>query len=459
MATFAVPYIIASEVAKYWVSEFDTEQLLLGRKNFYERAGDWLFVAESSPIWTDDPFGKMCSAVKTHVYPYLKLTCCGSWLFIDDNHLEVGNDANNKPLRDVEYIKNNPDSVYLRCPNCKGQVFERDHYPMLQNVIYAQNPDQIINDTQPDFAYVEEIVIHWNKLLNPGYRFNQCLADFFHATNQLDGGIALRTYQRETMGRFMRRGEVGDDLPTSAGLDKTKPYTIYTPTKYPRDIKFLIAGHDTHKDRITAVVRGFTGQNTDTYLVAYEEIEHDILADKKIAFEQVRDRIYAREYITESGRKLPILRGVIDAADGNTSGLAKFIADRITYNGHKILKTFRGSAQRNPTLIEWHDKSKCYFGHTESLSKIVWQLVNQNNWFLPTDTPQSYLTQLMGENSDGKKISDNNHVRSCENYIQSQAHLIEAYNPGGKWVEEIARIKQPANEEENGLVDLVTSLM
>lgn len=458
IASFSVPFIIASEVAKYVDTVHDTEQLLLGRKNFYEKIGEWLFMAESSPMWTDDTFGKMCDAVKLHVYPHVKLTCCGGWLFMDDKHLEVDVDSEGNPIRDVDYIKNNPDCVYLRCPYCNDKVYEKDHYSMLQNVIYAENPGQIINDQQPEYND-EEIVIHWNKLLNAGYTFNACLAQFFYSASQLDGNKALYTYQRESMGRFIKRGEIGDDVPFTADLQKFKPYTIYTPSKLPKEIKFLIAGHDVHKDRITSVVRGFTGNSTDTYLINYEEVEHDILEDKQIAFERIRDRIYTREYLSESDKPIPIIRGIIDIADGNTVDLSKFISDRITVNGHKVLKPYRGSTQRNPMLIEWHDKSKCFFGDTVSLSRIVAQLIHSNNWYLPTDTPEIYLKQLMGENEEGKKISDNNHVRSCENYIQAMAYLLQAYNPSGKWNDELMKISAPAESGASKLADLLSDLM
>ena len=457
IASFSVPYIIGSEIAKYVSSEYDLIQLLLGRKNYYERTGDWLFMGESSPRYEDDEFGKLCKSIKTHVYPMVKLICCGGRLYLDDKHLEVGLDENNEPIKDIDYIKEKRDSVFLRCPYCKSKVYDTDHYKMLQDVIYAETPDQIINDEQPEFD-VTEIVIHWNKLLNPGYKFNNCLADFFHASKQLDGNKALHTYQTESMGRFIKRGEVGEDFINVVGLQKYRPYTIYTPCSLPDEIKFLIIGHDVHKDRITTVVRGFTGVNTDTYLVLYEEVKIDILADKSLSFKSVRDQIYLREYVNSNG-KIPILRGIMDVADGNTVEVARFICNRITYNGHKILKQYRGSTRRNPYLVEWADKSMCYFGDTPALSRIVAQLIESNNWFLPTDTPDDYYKQLMGEDSQGKKISDNNHVRSCENYIQAMANIVQAYNPTGKWVDELSEITKEATSKHDELVSLINTLM
>lgn len=453
IASFAVPVIIASEVSKYFSSTHDIQQLLEGRKNYFEKTNDWLMLFESSPMWSDDPFGKMTKAISLHVYPHVKLSCCGGWIFMEDKHLEVEDES-----RDIEFIKNNPNSVYLRCPYCKAKVSHKEHYKLLQNVIFADKPESIIDNQQPDYSN-SEIVIHLNKLLNFGYTFNKCIAAFFHAKSQLDGGVSLNTYKRESNGQFIERGEIGDDKPTiSINLNKYKNYTIYTPVKFPNEIKFAIVGHDMHKDRVTTVVRGFSGVNTDSFLLDYQEIEHSILENPQIIFEKVRDRIYQKKYIREDGTEIPILRGIMDSADGNTSEIVKYICDRITVSGHKILYKYRGSTQRNPNLIEWHEKSRCYFGDTPSLSKIIGQLIENNNWFLPSDTPERYLTELMGENIEGKKISSNNHTRSCENYIQSQAYLLQCYNPSGKWNEELARLNQAQNDSMNDLVSMINNL-
>jgi phage terminase large subunit GpA-like protein len=249
IASFAVPYVIASELSKYPNTKTDIGLLLEGRKNFYEESGKWLIVMESSPKFDDDTFGKICSSAQVQLYPHVKLPC-GHWCYMEDRKIEglKGNDG--ETIQNPELIKSNVNNAWLVCPQCQHVTYESEHASLLRGqVIWACSPMDIINDVQPDYNF-ENIAVNMNKFLNSGYHFNDCLSEFFKCKNALDGGISLRTWQNESMGRATKRiEETAIKQSQSTYKPRKLPYTIYNSdtkeNKIPLPAKFLLLGADT----------------------------------------------------------------------------------------------------------------------------------------------------------------------------------------------------------------------
>lgn len=448
IASFSLPYIIASELAKYPTTKIDIGQLLEGRKNFFEESGNWLIVMESSPKFDDDAFGKIVSSAQVQLYPHVKLSC-GHWCFMEDRKTEGLKDENGDTIQSPELIKSNVNNAWLVCPQCQHKTFEAEHAALLRgDVIWARSPADIISDMQPGYDY-ENICVNMNKYLNSGYHFNDCLSEFFKHKNVLDGGISLRTWYNESMGRPQKRidDQSIKDSQTSY-TPKKLPYTIYSSdpkeNKIPLPGKFLLFGGDTQDRSIFFTVRAFTGKNTDTYLVDAGEVQFDFLNETKEEIcQRFQDRTYNKEYFREDGERLYILGGMLDVG-GHRQELASFICAK-TPN----LSRYKGSSKGELAPFIEKGPSGIWFGNITSLSLQINYLMYNTNFYVPSDisTFSDYLTQLTGETfiqienkygatTQKRIVKQNNHCRSAENYMQLIAYHLQAFNPGS---EKIAR--------------------
>lgn len=441
IASFSVPYLIGSEISKYPHTKIDIGQLLEGRKNFYEESGKWLMVLESSPKFDDDTFGLMCSSAQVQLYPHVKLLC-GHWCFMEDRKIEGVADANGETIQSPELIKSNVNNAWLVCPQCQHKTYENEHASLLRGqIIWACSPADIIEDMQPDYDF-ENICVNMNKFLNSGYHFNDCLSQFFKCKNSLDGGISLRTWQNESMGRATKRIDEDSINQSQTNYNPKKlPYTIFNSNphenKIPLPAKFLLFGADTQDRSIYFVIRAFTGVGTDTYLVDTGEIQFDALSEpKEVVLQRFQDRTYNKEYYRADGQQLHILGGMVDVG-GHRQDLASYLCAN-TPN----LYRYKGSSKGESAPFVEKGPSGIYFGNITSLSLQVNYLMYNTNFYVPSDinTFTEYLTQLAGEtfiqienkygaSTQKRIVKANNHCRSAENYLQAIAHLLDAFNP------------------------------
>lgn len=442
IASFSMPFIISSECSKYPDNVVDVKQLLYGRKNYYEKTGDYLVIMESSPRDKNDAFGRMMKESQIHLYPFVKAPC-GHRIFMEDKIIRGICDEKGKTVQDPERIKSDVNNAWLECPVCGMKIYEVDHIKLLKgSVVWAPSADVIESDDQPSFE-VEDATVHMNKLLNEGYKFVDCLSDYFSAKNKLDGGVALRTYQNETMGRAT---SLTDDQATDERkfVPMSLPYTIYTSNnRFPLPIKFAMFGADTQDRCFYYVIRGFTGIDTDTYLLDADTIEYDLMKQSKDdIYKYFRQKTFDKILLREDDYRIPLIGGCIDHG-GHRAELVNYITARIPR-----LHRYKGSSKKDAPLLERGD-SGIYFGNTEALSLQVHNLMYNCNFYLPCDVVEEitedstneYLTQLQGEywkkfNVTGTEVirfkqEVNNHYRSAENYCQAACSplLYDVFNP------------------------------
>lgn len=442
IASFSMPFIIASEISKYPENAVDVKQLLYGRKNFYEKTGDFLFIGESSPKDKNDTFGKMIQESEIHLYPFVKAQC-GHRLFMEDKIIHGICDSKGKTIQDPDIIKSDVNNAWLVCPQCGSKIYEKDHIKMLKgSVIWARSAEEIEGDDQQCFE-VEDATVFMNKLLSEGYRFVDCLADYFSAKNKPDGGIALRTYQNETMGRAT---SLVDEQTTDQRkfVPVSLPYTIYTSSnRFPLPVKFAMFGADTQDRCFYYVIRGFTGADTDSYLLDADTIEYDLMKQTKDdIYKYFRQKTFEKVLLREDDYRIPLIGGCIDHG-GHRAELVNYITARIPR-----LHRYKGSSKKDAPLLERGDTG-IYFGNTEALSLQVHNLMYNCNFYLPQDiveevtddSTNEYLIQLQGEfwkkfviggvEVIRFKQNENNHYRSAENYCQAACSplLYDAFNP------------------------------
>ncbi len=451
IASFSVPYIIASEVAKYHNPSADIPQLLNGRTTWYHKTGEYLEVFESSPKWDDDYFGKECKKSQVQLYPFVKLSC-GHWAHLEDRIIQVAEDEHGSPIKNPDALLSSTRNAWLKCPVCSQRTFEDQHYAILQTVVWARAREEIVNDSQPDYSNYKSVTINANKLLNEGYTFVQCMADFFYADSQVDGGLALRTYNNETMGREIKRA---DSVKQRTEMDDLEPqklrYDIYSPEPvYPEEIKFALVGMDTQDKSFYEVVRGFTGKNADTYLMSAEEISYDYFTETKEDIRlRVFDATFGKEFVRADGYRIPVLAGMVDHG-GHRAELVNYITAKIPR-----LYKYKGSSRSEIAVLEKKD-SGIYHGNTRQLSQIVHQLLTECNFYLPWDVSDEYWYQLKQEyfknrmTNKGPTVDfyqgERNHFRSAENYCQAAAYLMGAYKPeDGRWLMVLDRVLAERN--------------
>lgn len=472
IASFSIPYIIASEVSKYpnTANSKDIVQMLKGRKTFHEKLGDFLVLLESSPIDIDDQFGRACSESDIQLYPHVKLSC-GHRAFLEDKIIEVIKDQEGKSIQDPKKILENVNNAWVVCPKCHQRTYERDHIKLLKSpIIYANNSDEIIDDKQPEYRY-DNVTFNLNKLLNEGYRFIDCMADLFKAKNKKDGGKALKLYHNETMGRshFISDELVDENVFVPNKLD----YYIYRKDRLvPANVKYAVLGGDTQEDRIYYTIYGLTGNNCDLFLLDSDSInftkqestQHNLIYDRFYKY------VFEKKIYNELDEEIQIICGAIDEG-GHHKGLINHIIGKLPN-----FYSYKGSSQYNKRtigLVERSEKDrKLIFGHTEFLSKEFYRhmhWLNDSKLYLPQDVSSDYMDQINSEywvkttfnGIDKYKFVQllNNHLRSCSNYAMAAIEIIDGFNPNS--VKVINRIKNNNNtsSSNNNLKELMQKAM
>ena len=461
IATFASQVVYGSECAKYPLGII---KMLKGRKNAFEKMGDYLVMLESSPKFSDDEFCSNINEIPTHLYPHVKLSC-GHWVFLEDKILHVIKDEKGKSIQNISILREDIDNVWIECPVCGKKIFEREHLSLVKGmVIWARCREDILNNEQQPEYKTDSIVFFLNKLLDYSYTFNKCITDFFAAKNKLDGSASLRLYVNETMGRPIEKiaeKETSRDRYEPVRL----PYTIYASNnRFSNDIKFAMLGADLQEREIVYVIRGFTGKNTDTYLLDADKCTFDKYTEnKETVYKRFREQVWDKKLIRENGLQIPLIAGICDSG-GHWTDLIYHIASKIP-----TFFCYKGSRESSnaPILERSKTTNKLYLGNTELLCLQVNNLMYEHNFYCPDDVSEEYIEQLNGEYfirvesklsvKMKRHVNDNNHFRSAENYLQALTLdiLFDAYNHNSKRIEaQISKFTQVnssvINKEKSG---------
>ena len=441
ICSFSSQIVVGSECSKY-PENIDVIKMLDGRYTYFIKTQNYKAIYESSPKYSKDNFSLKCASTELQLYPFCKLPC-GHYAYLEDKIIKVIHDESDEPIQDVLILGEQLDNAWIECPECGCRVFEKDHFRILQTVIWCDASENIENDTQEEFLDIHSFTPHINRLYDEGYTFVQCMIDFFTAKNKIDGGTSLRIYQNETQGRPVLSVEDEQLEQQEQFIPRKIPYYIYSGSenRHPLPVKFALLGGDTQQFKFYFVIRGFTGLNSDTYLLDADTIEFDKLGeDKEKIYKKYYERTFGRLLKRTDGTTIPLLGGMQDQG-GNNGPLVDHIVSKIPE-----LYAYKGSSEAEKAVLikKSETNNKLYLGNTASLSKIVHDLMYNRNFYLPEDVSKDYLKQLQGNfwrKIQGKGADDNykmkfehtanDHYRSSENYCQAAATelLWDAFNP------------------------------
>jgi hypothetical protein len=363
---------------------------------------------------------------------------------------EVPN-ANKEKDHDPERIRRD-DAAYYECVHCGNTIPETKRIEIGEKVVWATKEEDVNHDGSCKISRGKRtgISFQWNRLVDYSFKFSECLARFFEAQRSGDP-VKLVSMLNEDMGEF---GEIRQEERSSSWLMSkiaVPPYKM-TDDTIPAGVIVVLCGIDTQDKGFYFVLRGF-GAGKASWLLDCDWIPCDMDKgnDPEVVFSNVNKRIDNKKLDTVDGRHLDIMFGLIDRG-GHKAAFVDHISSKIPW-----LSVCIGSNRNTAPLIEL-GKTGVYWSNTENLSRIVDSDSARQEWYLPEDVPQEYLSQFVRQydredtdrygNKHIKRIcGGKDHLRDCENYIQGCVQVC-GLDRGLFEIETVDSIKNEANETE-----------
>ena len=408
LATFGAQFVDADEVSKWEIKkQFDPWDLLKGRQKDYRTVGRKL-VAASSPFEVGDIFySEVYNQGNIILTPHVKCPHCSGWFEWSDYHIRETLPKDSPDRKSPTRLKQEKEkSVRYDCPHCTREITESDRMRINEFVVWAapkidkKNFKQEAEEILPDGTVInaetrkqryEAVVVNLNRLLDPSWKFYECLAAFF---DSFRSPTKRKAYENEDMARFYKRQS------ENRGIEyfKTKRagYRQYGPdARVPDGVLVLECCFDTQDNGFYYRIRGW-GENMETWLIRHDFIEAPMMdkeqRNKSAVYDAVMEEL-KKPLIKENGDACGITFGFIDRG-GHRSKYVDYLCSHIHW-----LHSYIGATRIDPKQphIRKSDKGNFYMGQTELLSEIVEQYTGLDTWHLPDDVTEDYLTQLTAQ--------------------------------------------------------------
>ena len=453
IASFPAPFGYASECAKYKAKEFDPIAMLRGRQQAALQYGMYKMLLESSPWEVGDPMYKEIFQAGTIVLrPHVQCIHCKKWfVFIDSQIKELPpGDHNPARIRSLGAA-----AVQYECIYCGGVISEMQRIIMLQKVVWAapavqeefkkaeengelhitfrQDAEIITEDGEVvgDRSKFTRVCYNWNRLVDPGFTFFECLARFFEARHIPE---KFRVYENEDMARFWRTNKrrlEESDLDNHIG-----GYFQYGENAIvPDGVIIATVGIDVQDNGFFYIIRGW-GAHMESWLVRHEFIDCSIEYVQQAGHEAMlkifRDKlqlgIEQQPLRTSDGKIVTPYLGMIDRG-GHRPDDVDYICDKM-----KWIRAYIGRTQidaKRP-LIERAENEHWFLGQTKLISARVGHMLELPTWHLPVDVGSVYKRQVLRQyvkseldkHEQPKTIyvsERDDHYRDCENLALAAA--------------------------------------
>lgn len=450
LAQYGAQFVQGDEVAKWRFVGFDPNALIDGRQKDYIGTTNYRKVYSSSPWEVGDMFYNAIFIPGTLVLtPHALCPWCKCPYEWSDADIRENLPKNSKLRKDPIRLKvGGEETVRYECPSCKKEIPEEARIELIDNTIWAApkietkdfvqeadiiNPDGSVEETE-DRRKKSIITWNWNRLLDPNYKFHDCLAALFSA---LKDPKKMRAYQSEDMAKFYRN----DTKRKSSEyiLAKRFGYLQYGPdSSVPEGVLVIVCSMDTQDNGFYCVHRGY-GKNMETWLLRHEFIDapmDDGAKNKSEVLEIVRPQIELK-LIKKDGTRLPIVFGLVDRG-GHRPEYVDYLCDHILW-----LHSYVGSSDtinlKNPMIQKSKSNEiqhrKMYVGQTRLLSDRVEGRMGSKLFHMPDDVTEEYIKQLLAQyyseevKDDGQVVRryvrlPYDHYRDCENYAEGCAIVL-----------------------------------
>lgn len=407
LATFGAQFVDADEIAKWEkMKHFDPWGLLVGRQKDYKTLGMFRLVGASSPFDVGDTFyNEVYKQGNLILTPHVQCPYCRQWFEWSDHHIREVCPEGKTRKDPVRIIQDKESAVKYECPSCKHEINEVDHLRMNEDVVWAAPeiekpnfkqkaetilPSGEVVDADTRTKRFEAVVVNWNRLIDPTWKFYECLAAFFESFRS---PMKRKAYENEDMARFFKRKSESRGI--EYFMKKRAGYRQYGPDAVvPDEVLVLECCFDTQDNGFYYRIRGW-GRNMETWLIRHDFIETPMdekMQNKAEVYQKVIEDI-GQPLKKKNGESCRITFGFIDRG-GHRSGYVEYLCDHIPW-----LHAYVGNTRIDPKqpLIKKSRTGNFYLGQTELLSEIVEQYVGLNTWHLPDDVTEEYLTQLTAQ--------------------------------------------------------------
>jgi phage terminase large subunit GpA-like protein len=433
IASFPAIFGYASECAKYEEKSYNPLDMLRGRQQAALSIGMHKLLYESSPWEVGDIFYREIYQRGTLILtPHFKCPHCSDWIVFTDSQIVETGVRDHDPAR----IRAEKESaVRYECNSCGHEITEIDRCRMLERCVWAA--DEIVEgrfhqaaetiteagEVIGDRNRIDAVCFNWNRLIDVGYKFYECLARYFSARVSPD---KFRVYETEDQARFWR-GKSGDRPSGEELRAKCSNYSMVGPI--PQGVVIALCGIDTMDDGFAWAIRGF-GQNMESWLLRHGFIEcsvkNEIYKSKEAVLNRIREEIEQSPLKYEDGRTLPIFFGLQDRG-GHRPADVDYICKNVPWL-HSYIGLTRVDIKK--PLVQKATEAKWYLGQTHLLSEKVAAYMEMDSWHLPQDVGGDYLEQVVAQysvesedNFGQQKIKwvceRSDHFRDCENYIMA----------------------------------------
>lgn len=419
LATFSAAVCIGSEVSKWETVSFSPVKELIGRQGAYLESGKWRLILESTPDEIGDQlYQRVYKPNVLILAPHVKCPHCGTWQVWADDRIKLRRDLAQEIVagqRDTKTIRKLKDkSCHYSCAECEKEITETDRARMNQKVVWAapdvservterytftQEAEHIeVDGTVPAAEKRREnydtVCFWWNRLISSGYRFYQCLADFFDATNSPED---LHAYMNNTMARFYRRELT---MVATAHLEAKREASSYyqrgDDAFVPAPVLVITFGVDTQKAGFYYTANGW-GANMEHWLLRHGFID---LPDDAEEYQDYRkatttfvNRMFGEPFRRKDGKVVQVSGGFIDRG-GHRQDLVDAICNMSTVRLLPYIGAAKWTKQRRELVWE-SSTGDFWLGKTEQLSEKVGTMMRLKTWHIPHDTEHGFMAQAV----------------------------------------------------------------
>jgi phage terminase large subunit GpA-like protein len=412
LSSFPAGIFIGSEVAKWETAKgddgtggFNPVELLKGRGGEYERTGQQKGILESTPFKIGDYMYREIYRPGTLILTaHHRCPHCKGWHTYTDSQIKLRSTPDKKPDHDPQRIRTEGEAaVYYECPMCQAEISELERVQVDPVIVWAadlidekhfsQTAEKILPDgtVVGDRSKYSRVCYNASKLIDPTFKFSECIARFFEA---LADPERMHAYQTEIMGRYYHRKSEGI---TSAYIEghKADYFQHGDNALVPSGAVILTAGIDTQDKGFYYTVIGW-GAMMSWWVIRQDFIECDMvryMERKSEMFELVYQGISKRPYIRADGAPMEIYQLYIDRG-GHRPEDVDYICAHWPQCDAYIGRTIIDPKQ---PLIEKSKNGKFWLGQTELISEYVGKMLESEGWYLPQDIGPDFCRQVIAQ--------------------------------------------------------------